>query len=143
MNKDVADRWVAALRSGNYQQGRGALASRERDTSKGELEFGPDKYCCLGVLCEIALQERVPIETVESSPGNVIGPRSDQWMRSRSYDVATDFLPPSVQSWAGMETNDGTPTNDVGEPSLSDLNDDDHYSFSQIADFIEENWEAL
>lgn len=40
MNKDIKDKWVAALRSGNYQQGQGSLRTENR-------------YCCLGVLCEI------------------------------------------------------------------------------------------
>ena len=34
-------KWIEALRSGNYQQGRGMLK-------------GPLGYCCLGVLCEIS-----------------------------------------------------------------------------------------
>ena len=40
MKKEVADLWVKALRSGDYQQGTGALC---RD----------NKYCCLGVLSAI------------------------------------------------------------------------------------------
>lgn len=40
MNKEIKDKWVEALRSGNYKQGY------------GNLQTG-DSYCCLGVLCEI------------------------------------------------------------------------------------------
>ena len=40
MEKELRDRWVAALRSGEYKQGKSAL---RRD----------GKYCCLGVLREI------------------------------------------------------------------------------------------
>lgn len=40
VRKDIADRWVAALRSGEYRQGKGAL------------RIG-DEFCCLGVLCDI------------------------------------------------------------------------------------------
>jgi hypothetical protein len=40
MKEDVKDKWVAALRSGNYKQTRGAL---KKDGG----------HCCLGVLCEV------------------------------------------------------------------------------------------
>jgi hypothetical protein len=39
MNKDLKDRWIAALRGGEFKQVRGTLFS----TANG-------KYCCLGVL---------------------------------------------------------------------------------------------
>ena len=41
MNKQLRDEWVRALRSGEYEQGRGRLR-------KGNGEDA--KYCCLGVL---------------------------------------------------------------------------------------------
>jgi len=40
MKKSIKKKWLAALRSGKYEQGTGALC-----------EDG--KYCCLGVLCEV------------------------------------------------------------------------------------------
>jgi hypothetical protein len=40
MDEDVKNKWVAALRSGEYKQCRGVLK-----TEKG--------HCCLGVLCEV------------------------------------------------------------------------------------------
>ena len=42
MNPDVKAKWVAALRSGEYEQGRVYLHDED------------DRYCCLGVLCAIA-----------------------------------------------------------------------------------------
>lgn len=41
MNPEVKAKWLEALRSGEYEQG------------KGELRRG-DTYCCLGVLCNIS-----------------------------------------------------------------------------------------
>lgn len=38
MNKELKAKWVAALRSGNYEQGRNTLRSAD------------NRYCCLGVL---------------------------------------------------------------------------------------------
>jgi hypothetical protein len=40
MNPEVKARWVAALRSGEYKQGKGALRLN-------------NKFCCLGVLCDL------------------------------------------------------------------------------------------
>lgn len=40
------EQWVAALRSGEYKQGRGALRIRNSDDSWN--------FCCLGVACELA-----------------------------------------------------------------------------------------
>ena len=47
MNPEIRARWVAALRSGAYEQG----TSRLRDAS--------DRRCCLGVLCDLAEQDGV------------------------------------------------------------------------------------
>ena len=41
MNKEVKEKWLEALRSGEYKQGRGALRNKD------------DEYCCLGVLCDV------------------------------------------------------------------------------------------
>jgi hypothetical protein len=41
MKKDVAEKWVAALRSGNYKQGTGRLRNNDKS------------FCCLGVLCDV------------------------------------------------------------------------------------------
>jgi hypothetical protein len=42
MDKALVEKWVAALRSGQYQQGQGFLRSAD------------NKYCCLGVGYEVA-----------------------------------------------------------------------------------------
>lgn len=41
MNKEIQTEWVAALRSGDYVQG------------KGKLKTSDNQFCCLGVLCDI------------------------------------------------------------------------------------------
>jgi hypothetical protein len=40
MDKDLKAKWIAALRSGKYEQGREYLRK-------------DDSYCCLGVLCDL------------------------------------------------------------------------------------------
>lgn len=42
MKKEIADKWVEALRSGKYKQGTRRL-----------YDPPTNSYCCLGVLCEI------------------------------------------------------------------------------------------
>lgn len=41
MEEGLKNRWVTALKSGTYQQGMDVLRTPD------------DKYCCLGVLCDI------------------------------------------------------------------------------------------
>ena len=55
MDTELKKKWVAALRSGQYQQGKGYLKKDGR-------------YCCLGVLCSVLGVE--PVEPVydESRP---------------------------------------------------------------------------
>lgn len=46
VNRDVVTRWVAALRSGEYEQGSSALRQVRAD--------GTCLWCCLGVLADVA-----------------------------------------------------------------------------------------
>lgn len=41
MNRELKTKWLEALRSGKYKQGRSALRTIQ------------DEFCCLGVLCDI------------------------------------------------------------------------------------------
>jgi len=45
MDAEIKAKWIAALRSGEYQQGSGAL--------KIEHHNGTVEHCCLGVLAEL------------------------------------------------------------------------------------------
>lgn len=115
MKKEIADKWIAALRSGDYKQGKGAL--RKKD----------DTYCCLGVLCAI-----LGIEAREPPPtGNVY-----------TFGVDRNFgvLPTEAIVAAGMHSCDGI----VGTMSLSIMNDAfGGYSFNDIANVIEREWKSL
>jgi hypothetical protein len=54
MDQAIKRRWVTALRSGEYKQGRGALRSKD------------DRFCCLDVLCDLAAQDGLGRWGVES-----------------------------------------------------------------------------
>ena len=119
MKKEIAEKWMAALRSGDYKQHRGGLASAERT-----------KHCCLGVLCETAIKEGVEV-LVEVRPG----------MPNDTYfDTSAGSLPMVVQEWAGMKTSHGLLNDSL---TLTSINDDMRKSFKFIADTIELRWEEL
>lgn len=111
VDAELKSRWLAALRSGEYKQGRGAL------------RVG-DKYCCLGVLCNLydssCWVESEQAKSSEQPPLYV-------YMLDEHGDVA--FLPDTVAIAASLFKVQAelTERNDNGE------------TFAQIADFIEEN----
>lgn len=127
MDQKVKADWVAALRSGDYRQGNGAL----RWQSPIEKL---DHFCCLGVLCDLAEKS----EVVGSPIVNVT--------RYFYGETAEDgHLPDEVVIWAGLSAEDPDIdyhfVNDHDEPAtyntLSEANDNG-LTFAEIADIIEE-----
>jgi hypothetical protein len=112
MDQQVKSKWLEALRSGDFEQGKRWLHAN------GE-------YCCLGVLCEIAAEEGVV----------TVGRR---W-QIITYDGVGNLLPQSVVDWAGLDTPWGWQQEDGSQgyiPSLTSMNDEG-VPFPEIADFIE------
>jgi len=109
MNPQIKQKWVSALRSGDYQQGRNYLR-----TDNG--------FCCLGVLCDLYGKEN----NVEWNLAN----------NGHNYEFQDkeSHLPSSVIEWAGV--GDGNPPVNDGESTLVRLNDSGS-TFEQIADVIE------
>lgn len=120
MKKDIADRWVAALRSGEYKQGRGVLK---------EGGYGATKHCCLGVLCELHSKET-----------------NTPWDEGEEYLEEAITLPDEVIKWAGMNNELRVPY-EKHYCMLAELNDGhedlERLSFPQIADLIEQNSDTL
>ena len=128
MKKEVAEKWMETLRSGEYKQTTGKLANVERT-----------EHCCLGVLCELAIKEGVDVEVsvrLDEDDGD------DKFYTE--FDKETGHPPDSVRKWAGM----GSPSGRLYQPaydedtSLASLNDR-NWSFKQIADVIEKHWESF
>ena len=114
MNTDIKKRWIDALNSGDYKQGQHGL------------NIG-DEFCCLGVLCDLAAADGVV--TVVYEP-------QFRYVRSyQSFDGETKYLPPAVQSWAGLDNRNPAVAVDH-DRSLASLNDDG-YTFEAIALVIE------
>jgi hypothetical protein len=119
--------WIAALRSGEYKQGYGKLY--DSDTKA---------MCCLGVGCVVA---GVPLEDLDDLPM----PTPDMiksWFNNPdtlpfhlNLDDAVDAInfSATIPVFIGYEKLPH-PTN------LPELNDDEGYSFEQIADIIEEQY---
>lgn len=109
-------KWVAALRSGKYNQSVVCL--------KEPRENG---YCCLGVLCSV----------YEKTTGNVL-PKTE----SGYYDVEEETLAPfpQVKEWVGLKGDQGSFASTKGVPAtmLTTLNDTyEEWDFNKIADLIE------
>lgn len=133
MNKNIKDRWLSKLRSGTYGQTTGQLGVRTLD--------GQDSYCCLGILCEVAVEDGILKRNV-SGTGSIVYSSPD------GFESQTMVLPEKVVTWAGL--GDENPNVDVtgfnitidGEDreasSLSELNDYAYRSFETIADIIED-----
>jgi hypothetical protein len=116
---EVKEQWVAALRSGDYKKGQNYLRQ------KGPKQ---DAYCCLGVLCELAVKAGV------ASPAT--GDDGDGYYTYEDGSYA--FPPDSVVEWAGLDESDPEyKTNNGHGNSLSNDNDDRGFSFNKIADRIE------
>jgi hypothetical protein len=115
----VIKKWVEVLRSGKYRQGREALVARK-----------PGKhvsYCCLGVLCNLAVEEGI----IEK-----------HWRGGYGSNNDIHYLPQKVQNWAGLQTIAGGFGKHPITDSLANLNDEGS-SFKEIADVIESKPKGL
>lgn len=125
---------VAALRSGKYPQGRGALKQLTIDgTVLG--------YCCLGVMCEVAAEHGVAIETALLPVNDAI--------KKVSFDGGTAFLRGNVIEWLGVGHNGELDRDlfigkdDDGEISAAFANDELGWGFLRIAASMEEYYKLL
>ena len=148
MNEN-AKAWVAALRSGKWQQARSALRKVENDTFS---------FCCLGVASEISktgewvgecFQDREQsAETAKRISGKAFCDDCESEVET-GLDIACnhvvkaeEFAAPLVQKWLGMVSEDGDLMLDGKRTSLALLNDAGK-SFAEIADVIVANQDQL
>lgn len=116
MDAELKAKWTAALRSGEFRQGRNALKSDD------------GRFCCLGVLCQIAgaswdtNEEGDRLALIDGRTVNRIGDEV----------LAGDFL--GVVGFS-----------DEQQRTLHQMNDGDalsktpEHSFAEIADWIDAN----
>jgi hypothetical protein len=111
MNPQIKQKWVSALRSGDYQQTQQVLHNK-------------NGFCCLGVLCDLYIKEN----QLEWEPNHL---NNGNYYNFQDENV---YLPHSVVEWSGIGDDD--PTINDGESTLVELNDGGS-TFIEIADVIE------
>jgi hypothetical protein len=117
LNKERVGLLVDALRSGEYQQGRGYLTKDGRD-------------CCLGVACKVAIKNGLDIQSTADEYNKIVSYGTDE-------DNSTSILPGCVAKWYGFE--DDNPNNpiiviDGKRFAAAEHNDSDKQPFDKIAD---------
>jgi hypothetical protein len=134
MEPKIKQKWVKALRSGDYQQGRLRLRSVDE----------PDCYCCLGVLCDIYLQEQDQDWKLEDANQNRSG---SVYLCENSYLTLAE----PILKWSGLSSNypsklfidkEEIEVEDLSELliCLTELNDGGSLTFEDIADLIEDHF---
>lgn len=112
-----ARKWVEALRSGEYEQGKRRLC---RD----------GKHCCLGVACEVAIKNGVEIERRDYG-GTIY------------FDGHCDLLPEKVREWLGLNSDGGRYLPLTGKKSDLATRNDSGADFKRIANIIESRSRGL
>ena len=135
MKKTIAEKWISALRSKKYKQGKAYLCQAYIDKKK-KAQF---THCCLGVLCDLYNQEHTGKNKLKV---NVLA--------DTVYDVVTfndkaETLPRKVMTWAGIKSDIGEIKNGWTKKnydSLTEMNDCGE-SFKTISNVIEKNYKNI
>lgn len=117
MKPEIKQRWVNALRSGEYSQGRYQLRNSE------------NHFCCLGVLCDLYLKEQNKEWVKGEEQFSYLAPSVD----GNSGEVLTN----DVIEWAGLKFHNPELTIGNEQTVISDLNDSLGKTFEEIAQLIE------
>ena len=139
MDPELKQRWLTALRSGEYEQGHEYLARLDRGEEK-------PAFCCLGVLCAAEGFQHTIVGDgdepqymryfdftfpITNAVENDIDEELKNDYTSEYWDkkvTGTDYLP--VRLFDGLDYN--------VQRELAEMNDNGK-TFAQIADWIEEN----
>ena len=108
----VKKKWLTALRSGKYKQGKTQLYNKNTKS-----------YCCLGLLGKVCGATNSQMNEVEL-PENIMGGFR------KMFEDADDWGVPVI-------AKDGGESNRIARYEVYALNDDFMLSFEEIADIIE------
>jgi len=132
MSKELIKTWVEALRSGKYEQGTFVLRSKD------------DKFCCLGVLCDV-VKDLVGLDWEKNTSTYIIG-NSEAILPLSVVNCLGDviahderILIPKTNSKLQEYLGDKIDAI-IKQTTLVALNDYYHLSFDQIADVLEEEF---
>lgn len=118
-----AQKWVEALRSGKYKQGKGALT---------EIKDGVEYDCCLGVACKVAVENGVELKSFTAPRTLLSGDR--QLVIYKAEGLSPDsfgVLPDKVKEWLGLSESDGQYTKHLTSDN------DNGATFEEIAAIVE------
>lgn len=116
LNKKEITKWIKALRSGKYQQGKNRLTIVNGNKKKLS-------HCCLGVLC-----------VIKKTPFVVSNDHLDgKFIKTRNYKFPDGSYPSGIRQDRSMVPKTWIPVGGL----LATLNDTDNKNFSEIADYIE------
>jgi hypothetical protein len=125
---ELADR----LESGKYEQGRGNLLAE-------------GKFCCLGVLSEMAVEAGIAV-WIPLSYADAVKCVDVQLSGENDYpSESSGVLTNNTVGWAGMRTLTGefAESAEFGGCNALTTANDSGVSFPQIAAYIRENYETL
>lgn len=139
LKPEIKERWVNALRSGKYRQGKTELVQPDCKLGEGLV------YCCLGVLCDLASEDGVvpklsSLYSTDRWPtdesGTTVSPAEWRWTQEEDSGLPCD----AVVEWAFGAAVDNIPRylyySDTSRKTLYYMNDTGS-SFEEIADVIE------
>lgn len=117
MNQEIKARWLEALRGNKYKQGMQAL--RKKD----------DRFCCLGVLCDITHPQGWQEPTENDHRHYINDEDKGNWFEfNYKNHLSGGFLPFNLAQELELTTEQ--------ESELTAMNDAGK-TFSEIADWIE------
>lgn len=112
---EILDKWIGALKSGSYKQGRHFLC---------ESDGNDWQYCCLGVLCSIL---DVPYTLFTNG-------QKQKYIKL--YEGCSRFPPQNIIK---SEDENTLILRRDWQKTLAKMNDEGS-TFDEIADFISDNW---
>ena len=142
MKKNIANKWIKALTSNKYKQGRNVLCHQGANKQY--------KYCCLGVLCDLYTKD----SDIAKNPKKQLEVTKVKWqvLANRKpadvtcYNDHMEDLPEEVRNWAGLRTSSAEIKNreatSLGFASLAEMNDTGS-SFEEISKVIKKNYKKL
>jgi hypothetical protein len=122
-NEENVQKWIDALRSDEFKQGKGALRLEE----DGEVF-----HCCLGVACELYRREN-PEEVGDWRPTVEFG---------QTFGIldADAVLPDEVRDWLGLDDRNPEVHFADEDFALALVNDTMRADFKRIADLIQSTY---
>ncbi len=137
MNKEIKQKWIDALQSGDYKQCKGRLADN-------------DSFCCLGVLTDLYLKEKNMTWTRVAELPKTADCCIDWNSAPNRCFPGEAVLPQEVQTWAELSTpSPRVPCVEVSKDApmvdphsgvcLVHMNDELDFSFEKIAGYIKQS----